>query len=136
MKRHRLGPKLALPAAVAFAVTPLAAPAQEVPAPAAAAETAAPFAAEPLGEGALARISGREERPVWQEASATSNASSRDNSVGDHSPTGALTVSDSAFENLSGISMVNLNTGNASSINATLNVNLSISSAPLTPPGQ
>lgn len=88
------------------------------------------FDAVPADEDTLARISGRENRPVLQSASSSSNATVANNRVGDGSPTGALSVSDSAFQNVSGISMVNLNTGNASSINASLNVNLTITMAP------
>jgi len=136
MKRSRSSRRFVALSFVAFALTPLAAQAQEAPASApGAGETADLFAAAPLAEAALARISGREDRPTWQSASATSNSSTRDNQVGDNSPTGALAVSDSAFQNMSGISMVNMNTGNASSINATLNVNLSISMAPVSPSG-
>lgn len=90
------------------------------------------FDAGPIGEDALAQVSGRENRPTWQSANAESNATVKDNSVGNNSPTGALAVSDSAFQNVSGISMVNMNTGNASSINASMNVNLSIHMAPVT----
>lgn len=88
------------------------------------------FEAGPIDEAGLAKVAGREDRPTWQASNAQSSATVRDNKVGDNSPTGALSVSDAAFQNVSGISMVNLNTGNASSINASMNVNVSIHMAP------
>lgn len=103
---------------------------QDSSAAAAAATDAPVFAAPPIDEGALAKVSGRQDRPIWQTATSSSNATVTGNKVGDNSPTGALSVSDSAFQNVSGISMVNLNTGNASSINAALNVNLTINQIP------
>jgi hypothetical protein len=95
------------------------------------------FDASPIADADLSKIAGRENTPLWQTATASSNATVKDNSVGNNSPTGELRVSDSAFQNVSGISMVNLNTGNASVINAALNVNLSITMAPVptTTPG-
>jgi hypothetical protein len=104
------------------------APDPQVIAPAA--DAASPFEAAPMDEAALATVSGREDRPTWQASNAQSNATVQGNKIGDNSPTGALAVSDAAFQNVSGISMVNLNTGNASSINASMNVNLSIQMAP------
>jgi len=95
------------------------------------------FDASPIADADLSKVAGRENTPLWQTATASSNATVKDNSVGNNSPTGELRVSDSAFQNVSGISMVNLNTGNASVINAALNVNLSITMAPVptTTPG-
>lgn len=52
------------------------------------------------------------------------------NKVGNNSATGNVTIADSAFQNLSGISIVNFNTGNNSSINAGMSVNLQIIYAP------
>ena len=53
--------------------------------------------------------------------------------MGDNNITGNVSVTDSAFQNVSGISMVNFNTGNNSSINAAMSVNLQINYAA---PGQ
>jgi hypothetical protein len=93
--------------------------------------TPAPFAAQPLDDAGLARVSGRDGTPTWVSANSSSNADVGGNSVGDQSPTGALQVSDNAFQNVSGISMVNLNTGNNSAINASMNINVLISQAPV-----
>jgi hypothetical protein len=117
-------------AAMFFTAMAAGMPAQAQDTAPAPAEPIVLFDAVPADEDTLARISGRENRPVLQSASSSSNATVANNRVGDGSPTGALSVSDSAFQNVSGISMVNLNTGNASSINASLNVNLTITMAP------
>lgn len=88
------------------------------------------FAGDPLSEANLARVSGRDGTPTWVSANSSSNAQVGGNSVGDNSATGALQVSDNAFQNVSGISMVNLNTGNNSAINAAMNINVLINQAP------
>lgn len=128
---------LPLTAMAIAAATPAAAQAEQTQGPdatqaAATAEAPALFAAAPLAEAVLARSSGRENQPTWQSANAQSNTTVKDNRVGDNSPTGALSVSDAAFQNVTGISMINLNTGNASAINATMSVNVSIQMAPVT----
>lgn len=101
------------------------------------AATTAPglFAESPLDDAGLARVSGRDGTPTWVSANSSSNANVGGNSVGDQSPTGALQVSDNAFQNVSGISMVNLNTGNNSAINASMNINVLISQAPVSTGG-
>lgn len=89
-----------------------------------------PFANAPLDDAALSRVSGRDGTPTWVSSHSSSNADVGGNSVGDGSPTGTLSVSDNAFQNVTGISMVNLNTGNNSAINASMNINVVISPMP------
>jgi len=86
---------------------------------------AAPFAAAALGDDALGGIAGRED--VNQNAVANLNAGVSRNSVGDNSTTGDAKIADNAFQNLSGLSILNVNTGNNVAINAAMNVNITIS---------
>lgn len=85
---------------------------------------AAPFAVTALGDDALGGIAGRED--VNQNAVANLNAGVSRNSVGDNSTTGDAKIADNAFQNLSGLSILNVNTGNNVAINAAMNVNISI----------
>lgn len=109
-----------------------AAPAAAQPAP----DTGAPdtlFTQAPISEAELAATTGRE-KSDWMSASANNNAVVSGNQVGDNNVTGNVNVTDSAFQNVSGISMVNFNTGNNSSINAAMSVNLHITyAAPAAP---
>ncbi|HEU4960633.1 MAG TPA: hypothetical protein VFT56_09505 [Sphingomonas sp.] len=132
-----------LPAAAAAGVliwmgsgaAPALAQSTEAPAAPEAATTAPGLFEGPLDDAGLARVSGRDGTPTWVSANSSSNANVGGNSVGDQSPTGALQVSDNAFQNVSGISMVNLNTGNNSAINASMNINVLISQAPVSTGG-
>ncbi len=90
------------------------------------------FDAAPLEDAELAETTGREQLN-WLEASANNSAIITDNHVGDNSVTGGVAVSDSAFQNVSGVAIINFNTGNNSSINAAMSVNLQINYAA---PGQ
>jgi len=114
------------------AILPMA-PAAAEEGPGAATSPPALFAQEPIPETELAATTGRE-RSAWMSASANNSAIVTDNHVGDNNVTGNVNVTDSAFQNVSGISMVNFNTGNNSSINAAMSVNLHIEySAPAAP---
>ncbi|MFV0624395.1 hypothetical protein ACBY01_10345 [Sphingomonas sp. ac-8] len=95
--------------------------AQEAPAPAA-------FAAPVVSEDALGTITGRED--VQQHATATQNAGVAHNSVGDNARTGDASVAGKAFQNLSGLSIVNVNTGNNVAINAAMTVNIALAPQP------
>jgi len=90
------------------------------------------FDTAPLGDAELAATKGREQNN-WLDASATNSAIVANNHVGDNSTTGGVAVSDSAFQNVSGVAIINFNTGNNSSINAAMSVNLQINYAS---PGQ
>lgn len=73
----------------------------------------------------LAEITGRE-NILNQNNNATNNSSVRNNSVNGNSVTGGIDFSDQAFQSLSGFAIINANTGNNVSINAAMQVNLSI----------
>lgn len=81
-----------------------------------------------LAGESLAAIAGRED--VNQVVNARNVATVASNSVGDNSRTGVVAISDNAFENLSGLSVININTGNNVAVNAAINVNISFSGAP------
>ncbi len=83
------------------------------------------FGAGAIDDKMLSAIAGRED--VNQTSTATQTAGVSRNSVGSNSVTGNATVSDNAFQNLSGLSILNVNTGNNVAINASMNVNISIS---------
>ena len=95
--------------------------------PAAQAQQAAPFG-EALAEDALGAIAGRED--TQQQASAVQTAGVSRNSVGDNVSTGEARIDGQAFQNLSGLSILSVNTGNNVAINAAMNVTISIAPAP------
>ena len=78
-----------------------------------------------LAGESLAGIAGRED--VNQVVNARNVATVASNSVGNNSQTGVVSISDNAFENLSGLSVININTGNNVAVNAAINVNISFS---------
>lgn len=86
------------------------------------------FGTSALDEDLLAAIAGRQD--TRQAALADQAAGVANNSVGDHVRTGDASVADNAFQNLSGLSIVNINTGNNVAINAAMNVNIAIAPAP------
>lgn len=88
------------------------------------ASASAPFADSALGDEALGGVAGRED--TNQHAIANLNAGVSRNSVGDNSTTGDAKISDNAFQNLSGLSILNVNTGNNVAINAAMNVNIAV----------
>ncbi|MGE4429448.1 MAG: hypothetical protein AB7E05_01765 [Sphingobium sp.] len=90
------------------------------------------FGVAPLPDAELAATTGRQQEN-WMSATSTNSAVVRDNYVGDNVATGDVTVADSAFQNLNGIAMVNFNTGNNSSINAAMSLNVQINYAAPTP---
>jgi hypothetical protein len=92
--------------------------------PAAAHGQQAPFEVA-VAEDTLGAVAGRED--VQQEASAVQTAQVSRNSVGDHVTTGAAKIDGQAFQNLSGLSILNVNTGNNVAINAAMNVTISLS---------
>jgi len=93
------------------------------------AKTAAvPFASPAVSETTLQAIAGREDTTQVSQADLAAGVS--ENSVGDNSVTGAATIDGNAFQNMSGLSILNVNTGNNVAINAAMNVNVSISPAP------
>lgn len=87
-----------------------------------------PFFAEPVADTALKAITGRED--TVQQSTANQTADVTANSVGDNVRTGNATIAGNAFQNLSGLSVLSVNTGNNVAINAAMNVNISINPAP------
>ncbi|MEH3048198.1 hypothetical protein [Sphingomonas adhaesiva] len=94
---------------------------------AAQAQQAAPFG-EAIADQSLGAIAGRQD--TQQEASAVQTAEVTRNSVGDNVSTGEARIDGQAFQNLSGLSILNVNTGNNVAINAAMNVTISLSPAP------
>lgn len=82
--------------------------------------------AEPVAEGELAKITGRE--GASQINAADQNNAVEGNSVGDNSNTGSVTLSGHAFRDMNGFTMVNANTGNNVAINASIQVNIALPS--------
>ena len=91
-------------------------------------DTATPFAIAPLDDGTLGAAAGRQDSQ--QAATASQVAGVSQNSVGDNVRTGDASISDNAFQNLSGLSILNVNTGNNVAINAAMNVNIAIQPIP------
>lgn len=86
---------------------------------------ASPFAElSAIDDGDLRKIAGREDVNQLSYANQVAGVSS--NSVGNNSNTGDARISDNAFQNMSGLSILNINTGNNVAINAAMNVNISI----------
>ena len=112
-------------AAVAAPVT-----AQEVPAepiPSAETKPDAAFAdAQPVEDGKLAKIAGRED--VLQANLSDQANTVEGNEVGDNSVTGGIEISDAAFSRMNGMTIVNANTGNNAAINAAIQVNIALPS--------
>ncbi|MFD1787035.1 hypothetical protein ACFSC3_05565 [Sphingomonas floccifaciens] len=99
---------------------PVAAVAQDAPP-----VTPPVFAAvETIADAELRTIAGRED--IAQHAMADQVAGVSHNSVGDNVRTGDARIADNALQNLSGLSILNVNTGNNVAINAAMNVNIAI----------
>jgi len=121
-------PRTAILAAV-LAASPMAAYAQEpaalTPAPAERAPAAATlFGAAAVSETTLQTVAGREDTNQISQAELAAGVSN--NSVGDNVSTGNAQIDGNAFQNMSGLSILNVNTGNNVAINAAMNVNISI----------
>ncbi|MEP3052055.1 MAG: hypothetical protein ABJP48_04855 [Erythrobacter sp.] len=90
-------------------------------------EESAPFAAAtPIEEGKLAKIAGRED--LNQVTQANQQNAVGGNNVGDNSTTGTIDISDNAFSNTTGFTILNANTGNNVAINASIQVNIALPS--------
>lgn len=85
----------------------------------------APFASAAVSDDTLQYIAGREDTRQYSQADLKAGVAN--NSVGDHAVTGAAEIDGNAFQNMSGLSILNVNTGNNVAINAAMNVNISIS---------
>ncbi len=91
-------------------------------------QSTTPFATAAVDDAALEAVAGREDtrQVALNEQSATVSR----NSVGDNSATGDARVDGNAFQNMTGMSILNINTGNNVAINAAMTVNISIQSGP------
>lgn len=89
----------------------------------------APFgSAAPLNNQRLSAATARED--LNSQAVSQLTASSSSNSVSGNSQTGNATFRDNAFANVSGLTVINSNTGNNVAINGAITVNLTIAPAP------
>lgn len=87
-----------------------------------------PFASERLADTTLGQVAGRED--VSQVSRAEQVAGVSRNSVGDNVTTGEARIDGNAFQNMSGLSILSVNTGNNVAMNAAMNVNVSIQQGP------
>jgi hypothetical protein len=89
---------------------------------------ATPFAGQAVTEDTLRSAAGREDTTQISHADQVAGVSR--NSVGDNSMTGDAKIDGNAFQNMSGLSILNVNTGNNVAINAAMNVNISLGNTP------
>lgn len=83
----------------------------------------APFAGSAIAsDEVLDQATAREDLSVVAESRQTSNVSN--NSINGNSVTGDVSLSDNAFQNASGLTLINANSGNNVSMNASINVNI------------
>lgn len=83
---------------------------------------ASPFSSPALNVDVLGAATARED--ISQVASSEQTATVSGNSVNGQSTTGALNIDGNAFQNQSGLTIVNANTGNNVAVNASMNVNI------------
>lgn len=101
----------------------LAGPTEEAVDDAARTEVQSPFADSVIAsDETLDQATAREDLSVVAESRQTSNVSN--NSVNGNSVTGDVRLSDSAFQNASGLTLVNANSGNNVSMNSSINVSI------------
>jgi hypothetical protein len=120
LRRWAAGAALALAPTAGLA----ASPAESAPVPAAApAVTESPFAGGKIADdSALNGATAREDLSLVAR-SEQANTVSR-NSVNGVTTTGEISIADNAFQNASGLTVINANTGNNVAMNASLNVNI------------
>lgn len=83
-----------------------------------------PFNVEAVDENELGAIVGREDLGMANLSNQTSNV--RNNSVNGNSVTGMISFDDQALQNMSGLALVNANTGNNVSMNSSMMVNIAV----------
>lgn len=93
----------------------------------------APLAAQsvfdaPVSDDALGAVTGQADIAIVAQSQETGIVAN--NSVGDNVLTGDVRLDQNAFQNLSGISLLNFNTGNNVSMNSALNVSIQINPGP------
>lgn len=89
---------------------------------------ASAFAVAPIDTGSLDRETAREDTSqvaVSDQASTVSH-----NTINGPSVTGQVSIDGNAFQNLQGLAIINANSGNNVSVNASLTVNLQFTPAP------
>lgn len=93
-----------------------------------AAEPAPPFAtAAVVDETQLATVTGMADIKTLQQAVNVQNTSTvSDNTINGNSTTGTISIDGASFGGFNGLALVNANTGNNVSINASMNVNVAI----------
>ncbi|MBB5714355.1 hypothetical protein [Sphingomonas aerophila] len=116
-------PQETLPATLDLPVVPT-----DQTTPAAPVQTSAFASATPLEAKALGQETARED--LAQIAQANQAASVSHNSVNGNSQTGSVTFSDSAFQGVRGLTVVNANSGNNVAVNSAMNVNIYFNPAP------
>ena len=89
-----------------------------------AAQAQNPFAAAPVADERLGKETARED--INQATIAEHQASVANNSINGDSTTGTIAIDDQAFQNMSGLSVLNANTGNNVAINASMQVNVAL----------
>lgn len=82
------------------------------------------FAAPALDDGLLGAIAGRADTTMMARAEQTSTVAG--NSVGDNVATGDVRIDAQAFQNLQGLAVLSINTGNNVSFNSAMNVTIAI----------
>ncbi|QKR99477.1 hypothetical protein F9288_07345 [Sphingomonas sp. CL5.1] len=82
------------------------------------------FDAAPMNDDTLKAVAGREDIGQAAFANQTNNVSN--NSVTGNSVTGAVRIGDNAFQNISGLAVINVNSGNNVAINSAMNVTISL----------
>lgn len=86
---------------------------------------AGPFDPEvAISDQTLASVAGMAD--LNQQSRSNNVATVSNNSVNGTSQTGGVTIDGQAFQNLSGLTVINANTGNNVAINASMNVNIAI----------
>lgn len=88
----------------------------------------APFHASAVDDTALHRIAGREDLNQVSYSEQVSGVTK--NTIGDNASTGTAQIAGNAFQNMAGLSILNVNTGNNVAINASMNVNVSFTTLP------
>lgn len=81
-------------------------------------------AAAPVDDDTLGTVAGRED--VNQQTVTRNVNEVTNNRIGDNSVTGAIGVDGNAFQNMSGLSILSVNSGNNVAINSAMNVNIAI----------
>ena len=107
-----------------LAADPVALPAPSTPVAPVTSETRAFATSEPLDTQALNQATARED--ISQVSQSNQANAVTGNSVGNQVRTGNVSFSDSAFQNQSGLTIINANSGNNVAINSSLNVNLNM----------